>query len=101
MTKPNNKNKSSPKSNKPIAKMITRDSITVVKKSDPQSDGETKDDGDGADDLANGHDSDNELDYDQGKQIDNTTPLDVEMGRVKIQSCPPLAIFKKLFASDI
>lgn len=46
-------------------------------------------------------DSDNELDYEQGKQIDNSEPLKDEKGRPRFQKGTPLAAFKGLFNSDI
>ena len=51
--------------------------------------------------LVGGYDSDNELDYEHGKQIDNTQPLKDEKGRDKIRQTKPVAAFKSLFSSDI
>ena len=53
------------------------------------------------DPVVGGHDSDNELDYEDGKQIDNTQPLKNEQGRAKFKKSVPLPMFKSLFSSDI
>ena len=46
-------------------------------------------------------DRDNELDYESGKQIDNTTSLKYEKGRPRLQRGTPIDAFKDLFSSDI
>lgn len=46
-------------------------------------------------------DSDNELDYESGKQIDNTASLKSEKGRPRLQRGAPLDAFKDLFSSDV
>ena len=82
---------------------INKKTITVVKNSENKiiSDSETKDDSEGNNDVANGHDSDNELDYNYDEAIDNSQPLKDEKGRDKIQSSKPLPMFKKLFTSEV
>lgn len=47
------------------------------------------------------HDSDNDLDYEYGKPIDNSQPLHTEMGRNRFKNSKPLPMFKTLFSSDI
>ena len=62
---------------------------------------ESKEMNDNNDPVVGGHDSDNELDYDYEKKIDNSQPLKAECGRDKIKKSSPMPNFKQLFFSDI
>lgn len=90
------------KKNNPKVQAITKDKdrkneVMNSKKSLEES----KEEMEAPEPVVSGHDSDNELDYEYGKQIDNSKPLKLEQGREKFKKAEPLPIFKNLFSSEI